>query len=339
MLPLRKSTQTFIPFLKPIAFTSILILTGLIATLYLTPPVLGSASAQAVAPDSGTRQDMMDSSGSTTSTMPMNGMSMAEMGAMMDEMMAQMSSMMASMPMTGTASMAGTTSTTDTASMPMPGMMSMAEMGQMMQMMGMMHQKIGQMQMMMGAMMSGDMMESGMMESGMMGEGMMGEGMGNAAPEAAETAPDATATVEPTATAVITESTESSESEAATSDSGHPSAVLAATPQSATAGAITVDATPLTTDELLDVAFAVTLETHSVELDFDLAERAILSIGEFSFPATSWSPDTPSGHHVEGTLHFTIDHPAHAALAEVDNVTLELQDIDGQLVTLSFAVE
>lgn len=188
--------------------------------------------------------------------------------------------------------------------------------------------------MMMGAMMSGD-----MMESGMMGEGMMGEGMGNVAPEAAETAPDATATVGPNATAVVTESTESSEPEAETSDSGHPTAVLAAVPQGATAGAITVDATPLTTDELLDVAFAVTLETHSVELDFDLAERAILTIGEFSFPASSWSPDAPSGHHVEGTLHFTIDHPAHAALAEVDAVTLELQDIDGQLVTLSFAAE
>lgn len=334
MLPLRKSTRKLISFLKPITITSALVLAGVITIFYLTPPVLGSASSQAVAPNSSTRQAMMDSSSSTTSTMPMSGMSMAEMGAMMDKMMAQMSSMMASMPMTGTASMAGTTSTTDTASMPMPGMMSMTEMGQMMQMMGMMHQKMGQMQMMMGAMMSGD-----MMKSGMMGEGMMGEGMGNAAPEAAETAPDATATVEPNATAVVTESTESSEPEAATSDAGHPTAVLAAVPQGATAGAITVDATPLTTDELLDVAFAVTLETHSVELDFDLAERATLTIGELSFPASSWSPDTPSGHHVEGTLHFTIDHPAHAALAEVDNVTLELQDIDGQLVTLSFAVE
>ena len=334
MSPLRKSTQKLISFLKPVAIASTLLLAGVIATFYLSPPVLGSVSSQAVAPNSSTRQAMMNSSSSTTSTMPMSGMSMAEMGAMMDEMMAQMNSMMASMPMTDTASATGTTSTTDTASMPMPGMMSMAEMGQMMQMMGMMHQKMGQMQMMMGAMMS-----DGMMESGMMGEGMMGEGMGNAAPEAAETAPDARATVEPNAPAVVTKSTESSDPEATTSDSGHPSAVLAATPQSATAAAITVDDTPLTTDELLDVAFAVTLETHSVELDFDLAERAILSIGEFSFPATSWSPDTPSGHLVEGTLHFTIDHPAHTALAEVDNVTLELKDIDGQLVTLSFAVE
>lgn len=328
MLPSRKSTQRLLSTIRPLAVTTFLILVGLLMTLYLTPPVRAVARIQSAEPNNGTSQ-MMENSGLISSTM-----SMADMGAMMADMMAQMSSMMASMPMTAAASIPGTTSTTDTASMPMPGMMSMAEMGQMMQMMGMMHQKMGQMQMMMGVMMSSD-----MMESGMMGEGMMGEGMGNAAPEAAETAPDATATVEPNATEVVTESTESSEPEAATSDSGHPTAVLAATPQSATAGAITVDATPLTTDELLDVAFAVTLETHSVELDFDLAERAILTIGEFSFPATSWSPDTPSGHHVEGTLHFTIDHPAHAALAEVDNVTLELQNIDGQLVTLSFAVE
>lgn len=330
MLPLCKSTRTLISLLKPIAIAAALFLAGVITTFYLSPPVLGSATGQAVAPNSGT----------TTSTMPMGGMSMTEMGAMMDEMMAQMSSMMASMSMTGTASMTdtasttSTTSTTETASMPMSGMMSMAEMGQMIQMMGMMHQKMGQMQMMMGAMMSGD-----MMGSGMMGEGMMGEGMGNAVPEAAETVPDATATVEPTATAVVTESTESSEPEDATSDAGHPTAVLAAAPQSATAGAIAVEATPLTTDELLDIAFAVTLETHSVELDFDLAERATLTIGEFNVPATSWSPNAPSGHHVEGTLHFTIDHPGHAALAEADAVTLELQDIDGQSVTLSFTVE
>jgi hypothetical protein len=309
-VPLRKRTQEFSSFLKPIAATSVLLLASLVALFYLESPVFAAASTQVGGQKSDAHQGAMGNSGSVTSTM-----SMAEMGAMMDEMMVQM----ASMPMTSTASMSGT--------VPMSAMM--ADMGQMMQMMGMMHQQMGQMQMMMGAMMSGNMMGEGMMDGGMMGEGM---GTQNTTPETTQPTPEVTATTEPTAT------TENSGENAGASDSSHPAPTLAATPQNATAGAITIEAVPLATDELLDITFEITLETHSVELDFDLAELATLTIGETSFPAISWTPDAPSGHHVAGTLHFTIDHPAHAVLAEVDEVTLELRDIDGQQVTLRFAV-
>ena len=100
-----------------------------------------------------------------------------------------------------------------------------------------------------------------------------------------------------------------------------------------------LEATPLTTDDVLDVAFAIKLETHSVELDFNLAERATLTIGDATFTATSWEPDAPSGHHITGVLRFTIDHPAHASLFDVDQLTLELHDIDGAQVTLNFPLE
>ena len=282
-------------------------------------------------------------------TMPMANMSMAEMGAMMDEMMAKMEGMMATMPMTGTM----TGMMPGSGMMPMSDMMSMADMGHMMQMMGMMHQQMAHMQMMMGTMLSGDMMCDqmmgegmmgegmmcgDMMKGGMMGEGMMEQGMGNkdATPEATPTAtPEATPEAQPSATAVVTGT---AEPEGAAQATPHPDHPLATAPQSATAGAITVEAIPVIDDEILNVAFAITLETHSVELDFDVAERATLTIGDASFAATSWIPDAPSGHHVTGTLHFTIDHPAHAALMEVGKVTIDLHDIDGEHVTLNFAV-
>jgi hypothetical protein len=317
MLPLRESTRRFIFVLKPLATTSILLLASLIAVMYLKSPVLGAASTQMIGQNNNVSQGMIGNRGSVTSPM-----SMAEMGAMMDNMMSQMNSMMASAPMTG--------------SMPMSGMMSMTEMGQAMQMMGMMHQRMAQMQMMMGAMMSGKMSDAGMMNGSMMGEGT---GTQNATPETTAAAPEVTASVGATATAAVSENAESSEPEAGENESAHPAPALATTPQRATAGTVTVEAVPLASEELLDIAFAITLETHSVELDFDLAELATLTIGKASFPATGWTPDAPSGHHVAGTLRFIIDHPAHAALAEVGAVTLELQDIDGQLVTLTFAIE
>jgi hypothetical protein len=281
-------------------------------------------------------------------------MSMAEMGAMMDEMMAQMDSMMASMPMTGT--------------------MPMAEMGQSMYMMGMMHQRMGQMQMKMGAMMTGqamgdmggmmascmmgkEMMKCSMMEDGMMGKGMMNK---SATPSATQdhsghgATPEATSTPEPAGTpapsttpaatatpepAASPEAAASPQAAATEDHSGHAAPAMAAAPQTATVGAVTVEIAPLTTEDVLDVAFAVTLDTHSVDLSFDLAEHATLIIGDAEFAATSWTPDAGDGHHVTGVLRFTIDHPAHGELYNVGEVGLHLHGIDGQDTHFGFALE
>jgi len=180
-------------------------------------------------------------------------------------------------------------------------------------------------------MLSGGMAGGDMMGSGMMADGMMDQ---NATPEAADEAP--TVTAEPETTA---EATEEAAPESAAATSGHPDHPLAVETHSATAGAVTVEVVPLTDDEILEIAFAITLDTHSVALTYDLAEQASLAIGDAEFIPTSWEHDAADGHHVTGTLHFTIDLPAHTAMGELGEVTLDLGEIDGQPVTLDFSVE
>ncbi len=313
-----------------------------------------------------------------TGTMPMAemGQSMYMMG-MMHQHMGMMQMQMGMMPMTGTMPMAEMGQSMymmgmmhqhmgmmqmQMGMMPMTDTMPMAEMGQSMYMMGMMHQHMGTMQMQMGAMMAGHTMDdmAGMMGGGMMDGEMMGKGMMDksatpsatapatedhsshgAAPEPATTpepdaTPEAAATPEP---ATTPEAAASPEAAATVDHSGHPAPAMATTPQTATAGAVTIEVAPLTTEDVLDVAFAVTLDTHSVDLGFDLAEHATLVIGEQEFAAGSWTPDAADGHHVTGILRFTIDHPAHGALYTVDEVGLKLDAIDGEDAQFSFALE
>ena len=195
-----------------------------------------------------------------------------------------------------------------------PGAM-MVQMTGMMGMMGMMQ-----------TMMAGGMMGEGMMGEGMMGGEMMGAGgMGMMGVPAATAV--VTATVAETVTATVP---------AVTPEPAAAAAALIPAGQKVTAGAITVEVTPLASDDALEVAFAVTLDTHSVDLSFDLAERATLTIGAAKFSATAWEPETPGGHHVPGVLRFVIDQFAAAQLSELSEVTLELHDIDGQHVTLNF---
>jgi hypothetical protein len=193
-------------------------------------------------------------------------------------------------------------------------------------MMGMMQMHMGCMQMMMGA---------GMMNGGVTDAGV---GTQNITPEATTAAPEVTATVEITATGAASETMESNEAQTDVNNSTSPAPAIAVTLQKATAGAVNIGAVPLAGEEPLDIDFAITLDTHSVELNYDLAELATLTIGEASFSAISWTPNAPDGHHVAGVLRFTIDPPARAELAEANEVTLELRDIDGEQVTLHFAV-
>ena len=79
-------------------------------------------------------------------------------------------------------------------------------------------------------------------------------GMGNT-PEAADEAPTATAEPE-----TADESKDEPATDATSATSDHPDHVLASEPQSATAGAVTIEVVPLTDDEILEIAFAVTLD-------------------------------------------------------------------------------
>ncbi len=216
---------------------------------------------------------------------------------------------------------------------PVPSKMEMGEtmqmMGMMMQMMGMMQSQMagemmggkaplqggrsmqpmdsdmqmGQMMGMMGQMMGK--MGKGMMGDGMMGEGMMGGGgmnqMGAGAP------------VTGTATA-----------------DGPSAAATAASEQSVEGGGVTVKVTPLTLSAADAVAldFAVSLDTHTVELNYDLAQLALLrdNLGNEYTPA-AWTPEQSGGHHVGGLLSFA--DRATILQSGVTELTLDVTGIAG----------
>ena len=227
----------------------------------------------------GRMQPMMGSGSPMTGTQAMGpmggGMQMGQMMGMMGQMMQMMgtgmmgdaSPMTGAMPMTGTQAMG-----------PMGGGMPMggdAQMGQMMQMMGMMMQMMSRMHAM-----------HGMMGGGMMGEGMMGgAGMG---PMGTTSAMTGTAPAAPT-----TPSAQAAAGEVA--------------PQSIEGGGVTVKVTPLNlSDAAADTLdFEVVLDTHTVELNYDIAQLALLTdnLGNEYTPA-SWTPEQSGGHHVSGKLSF-----------------------------------
>lgn len=56
----------------------------------------------------------------------------------------------------------------------------------------------------------------------------------------------------------------------------------------------------------------VTFDTHSVELNLDVARKSGLTVGPTPWSGTAWSGDGPSGHHRDGTLRFSAGGPAQA---------------------------
>jgi hypothetical protein len=59
-------------------------------------------------------------------------------------------------------------------------------------------------------------------------------------------------------------------------------------------------------------AFDIALETHSVELDIDLAEAGQLSIDGQLADRGTWLGSAPGGHHRSGTLSFPTAVPSGA---------------------------
>lgn len=78
--------------------------------------------------------------------------------------------------------------------------------------------------------------------------------------------------------------------------------------QSTSAEEIDIDIAPRQLDDQ-GAVFAVTLDTHSVELDMDLTE-ATLEVAGTAWPVAGWDGDGPSGHHREGELRFEAAGPA-----------------------------
>ncbi|MDO8307181.1 MAG: hypothetical protein Q7V58_02345 [Actinomycetota bacterium] len=71
------------------------------------------------------------------------------------------------------------------------------------------------------------------------------------------------------------------------------------------AGEIEVTVTPTMASG--KAGFALVLDTHSVELDMDLAAAATLTVDGRDAGTASWVGQEPGGHHREGTLTFSAD--------------------------------
>ncbi|HEX7165531.1 MAG TPA: hypothetical protein VF230_00990 [Acidimicrobiales bacterium] len=74
-------------------------------------------------------------------------------------------------------------------------------------------------------------------------------------------------------------------------------------------------------------------DTHSVELDLDVAASARLVVDGTPWTAPVWDGTGPSGHHREGTLRFTATGDSTgtaeltiAGLPELVRVTWDLGD-------------
>ena len=73
--------------------------------------------------------------------------------------------------------------------------------------------------------------------------------------------------------------------------------------RSVTAGAVTVKGQPRRVDGQ-GATFKVVFDTHSEELDLDVARAAGLEVDGVPWPGAVWDGDGPSGHHREGELRF-----------------------------------
>jgi len=94
-------------------------------------------------------------------------------------------------------------------------------------------------------------------------------------------------------------------------------------------GAVTVEVMPLNLGELGETLdFRVAMNTHSVELDMNLAEQATLSTDTgLTISPVTWDAPT-GGHHVTGTLSFPATFDGAVVMDGVTELTLTLRNID-----------
>jgi len=78
--------------------------------------------------------------------------------------------------------------------------------------------------------------------------------------------------------------------------------------RTADAGGVTVEATLGRLDDAGATA-EVVFDTHSEELDLDVAAGATLTVGGTTWPTEGWDGDGDGGHHREGELRFAAGGP------------------------------
>lgn len=71
-------------------------------------------------------------------------------------------------------------------------------------------------------------------------------------------------------------------------------------------GGITMNVIPKVLASNKSPSFEITLDTHSVDLSFDVAATAKLEdVTKTTYGWATWEGDPPSGHHRKGTLTFS----------------------------------
>jgi hypothetical protein len=110
--------------------------------------------------------------------------------------------------------------------------------------------------------------------------------------------------------------------------------------QSDSQGAVEVTVRPLfdgATGSTLE--FAVTMNTHSVDLSFDLAQLAVLTTDTgITLQAFKW--DGPSGgHHVSGTLSFPAQADGKPVLEGAKQIVLAIKGVDAPARTFSWNLQ
>lgn len=91
-----------------------------------------------------------------------------------------------------------------------------------------------------------------------------------------------------------------------------------------TDGNVTVTVTPQELTSGKSAMFQIVFDTHSVTLDFDVAEAAKLRDEKGNtYGRPAWSGDPPGGHHRKGTLSFS------APIGQTTSISLVLENIAG----------
>ncbi|GAB4528481.1 MAG: hypothetical protein Fur0018_14600 [Anaerolineales bacterium] len=109
-------------------------------------------------------------------------------------------------------------------------------------------------------------------------------------------------------------------------------------PQSDSQGAVTVELRPNNLNNPASfIEFAVAMNTHSVNLDMNLAQLSTLTTDSgLEVQAVSW--DAPSGgHHVRGVLRFPAVVDGQPVLnAQTRRVTVTIRNVDAPVRTFTW---
>lgn len=114
-------------------------------------------------------------------------------------------------------------------------------------------------------------------------------------------------------------------SPSASDPAGETLGVRAPGPVDIAAGDVDVRIEPIRVDEA-GAVFLVSLDTHSIDLDIDIAGSATLDVDGVAWGGVSWVGDPPGGHHRSGELSFEFAGPTDG------RITLRIDGLPGPVV-------